>query len=337
MAVRKRGNSWEIDYFEPCEGGGKKRVRQSFKTKKEADAEHEKRRTLVREKRYLDVKREYTTTFDELMEEYVKKYQHQKSFEISKTHFINTLKEHFSGKRVSEITYKECDRFLTERKNTPTKQGKKRSASTLNKELGTLKHMLNEAVAWEMIEKNPFHNRPPRQRLHQKEKNGRVRYLSTEEMEALLPECPPHLREIVEVNLLTGMRRGEVLSLKWSQIAGDFIYLHETKTDESRQIPIAEDLKAVFQRIRQRQWARGIKARWVFCDDQGRHFKEVKRSFASACKRAGIADFRFHDLRHTFASHYVMRGGALCSSVKGICQGRDPDYEWPCRGLSQRY
>jgi integrase len=174
--------------------------------------------------------------------------------------------------------------------------------------------MLNEAVAWEMIEKNPFHNRPPRQRLHQKEKNGRVRYLSTEEMEALLPECPPHLREIVEVNLLTGMRRGEVLSLKWSQIAGDFIYLHETKTDESRQIPIAEDLKAVFQRIRQRQWARGIKARWVFCDDQGRHFKEVKRSFASACKRAGIADFRFHDLRHTFASHYVMRGG----SIKGL-------------------
>ena len=62
--VRKRGNSWQIDYLDPVG----KRVRQSFKTKKEAMGELEKRRTLIREKRYLDVKTECTTTFEELVE-----------------------------------------------------------------------------------------------------------------------------------------------------------------------------------------------------------------------------------------------------------------------------
>jgi len=123
--------------------------------------------------------------------------------------------------------------------------------------------------------------------------------------------CPAYLGDIVEVDILTGMRRGELLSLKWSQVAGGFIYLGKTKTDEPRQIPIAQDLDAVLKRIRRRQWAKGIKSEYVFCDDQGKHFRELKRSFASACKRAGITDFRFHDLRHTFGSHYLMRGGSL--------------------------
>lgn len=212
---------------------------------------------------------------------------------------------------LDQITYYECDRFLRERKETITKQRKQRSASTLNKELGCLKHMLNEAVAWEMIEKTPFDGKAPGQRLHQKEKGGRLRYLSDEEIPALLAECPLHLWEIVQVALLTGMRRQELLTLRWAQITGGFIYLHETKTDEGRQIPISRDLEEVLKLIRQRQWARKLKVEYVFCDDQGRSFQEIKRSFGSACKRAGVTGFTFHDLRHTFTSHYVMRGGSI--------------------------
>ncbi len=305
--VRKRGNAWQIDYFDP----NGKRVRRSFKKKKDAEAELGKRVSLIAEGRYLDVKKETKVTFDELAEKYVENYKHQRSFYRSKTHFIDTLIEHFSGRLLSTITYYDCEKFLTDRKNTLTKSGKLRTASTLNKEVGTLRHMLRKAVSWGMLERSPFEKG---ETLHLKENNRRLRYLSTEEIEALLRECPSYLRDIVEVDLLTGMRRGELLPLMWSQIAGDFIYLHETKTDEARQIPITQDLEAAFKRIRQRQWAKGLKSEYVFCDDQGKPFQEVKRSFASACKRAGIVDFRFHDLRHSFASHYVMRGG----SIKGL-------------------
>ncbi len=171
--------------------------------------------------------------------------------------------------------------------------------------------MLKKAVSWGMLERNPF---DAGETLHMKENNRRLRYLSNEEIQALLAECPDYLRDIVEVDVLSGMRRGELLSLKWSHIAGGFIYLHETKTDEARQIPITKDLEIVFKQIRQRQWKKGLKTEYVFCDDQRRPFKRVQRSFKSACKRTGIKDFRFHDLRHTFASHYVMRGG----SIKGL-------------------
>jgi integrase len=90
----------------------------------------------------------------------------------------------------------------------------------------------------------------------------------------------------VEVALLTGMRRSELLGLKWEQIRNGFIYLTETKGGKARQIPINDRL-------------------------EGRRFYEVKRSFVSACRRAGIEDFRFHDLRHTFASRLVMKGASL--------------------------
>jgi integrase len=189
-----------------------------------------------------------------------------------------------------------------------TKRKTVRTASTLNKELNTLRHMLKKAVSWGFLERSPFDRG---ESLHLKENNVRLRYLTGEEIDALLRECPSYLRNIVEVGLHTGMRRGELLSLTWPQIAGGFIYLDKTKTDEPRQIPIDNDLDAVLKRIRKAQWARRLQTEFVFCDDGGRRFGQVTRSFQSACKRAGIANFRFHDLRHTFASYYVMRGGSL--------------------------
>jgi len=302
--VRKRGNAWQIDYFDP----NGRRVRKSFKKKSEAEAELGKRVSLIAEDRYLDVKKETKVTFDELVEKYVENFKHQRSFDRSKRFFIRTLTDRFSGRMLSTITYYECERFLTDRKNTPTWCGKLRTASTINKEVNTLRHMLKKAVSWGMLERNPFDRG---ETLHIKENNSRLRYLSNEEIDALLEECPPYLEDIVEVDLHTGMRRGELLSLRWSQIAGGFIYLDKTKIDEPRQIPIDDDLDVILKRIRKRQWSKGIKSEYVFCDDEGRRFTEVKRSFGSALKRAGITDFRFHDLRHTFASHYVMRGGSL--------------------------
>lgn len=111
-------------------------------------------------------------------------------------------------------------------------------------------------MAWGMLERSPFDKG---ETLILKENNRRLRYLSEVEIEALFYGCPKHIKDIIEEDLLTGMRRGELLSLKRSQIAGGFIYLQKTKTDEGRQISVSKDLEAVLRRVKKDQWAKGLK------------------------------------------------------------------------------
>jgi integrase len=167
--------------------------------------------------------------------------------------------------------------------------------------------MFNKAVEWDLVEKSPFEGKKT---LRIKENNRRLRYLTEKEIERLMSASPPHVRDFVEVALHTGMRLSELLGLKWRDIAGRFIYLTKTKTDEPRQIPVNETLDKVFKRIRQKQWRNEIQSDYVFLY-QGKNFKSIRKGFVAALKRAGITDFRVHDLRHTFASHYMMRKGSL--------------------------
>jgi integrase len=116
-----------------------------------------------------------------------------------------------------------------------------------------------------------------------------------------------YLRNIVECVLNTGMQKDEMLSLKWGQIRDGFIYLHETKPKEARQIPVNDDLERMFKQIRKKPH---LTSKYVFLYE-GKPVKGVKRSFTAALKKASIQDFKFHYLRHTFASHLIMKGGTL--------------------------
>ncbi len=117
--------------------------------------------------------------------------------------------------------------------------------------------------------------------------------------------CSPHLRPIVITAMNTGMRKSEILGLKWQEI--DFgaktITVHRTKNNEPRVIHINQTLYHELHQLPRR-----LHTPYVFCHENGERYDEVKRSFKSACRKAGISDFRFHDLRHTFASHLVMNG-----------------------------
>jgi integrase len=155
-----------------------------------------------------------------------------------------------------------------------------------------------------------------------KENNQRVRYLTEDEIERLLDACFPSIRNIVECALNTGMRKGEILGLKWDQIRNGFIYLTETKTSEPRQIPINDTLDLLFKRIKSEQNpsenviglngkpVKSFESETVFCKNN-KPIRYVTKSFQAVTRRAGITDFRFHDLRHTFASQLLMKGGSL--------------------------
>jgi integrase len=306
--IRKRSNrrgiSWQIDYYDPQS----KRVMKCFSKRADAEAYLGKVQAAKREGRYhdvFDVKRGTLATFDELADRYVENFQSQRCFSRLKYYLMDEYRVAFGGRRLSEITYLDLETYRNRRKATPTRGGKPRTEATVNREMSTLRHMLNKAVEWGMLEASPF---TKGSRLMLKENNHRLRFLTEAEIEALLKECSPHLRPIVETALLTGMRRGELLGLKWEQIRNGFIYLTETKSGKARQIPINDRLAEVFRELRRDNQ---LKSAYVFCGPDGKRFLEVKRSFALACKKAGIEAFRFHDLRHTFASQLVMRGASL--------------------------
>ncbi len=322
MAIRKRGNAWQIDYLDPTG----KRVRQNFKKKKDAEAELAKRVSLIAEKRYLDVKKDHTTTLDEILKKYEENFGDQPGFGNWKKFCFTRFRENF-GKdtRLENIRYVDVETYQKHLKRLPTKNGTVRTDAAVNREMSCLRHVFNKAVEWEMIESSPFKRGKS---LIVKENNERLRFLSEDEAVRLLAECPTHLRRIVVCALNSGMRKGEVLSLKWAQIKNGLIYLQKTKTNNPRQIPINDTLQDLFSEIRREQ---GPGAEHVFMFAKGAHnlkgaepvrarkdiaplpqqVRSIKTSFHAALLRAGIMDFKFHDLRHTFASWLVMSGANL--------------------------
>jgi integrase len=309
MAIRKRGDSWQIDYIDPSG----KRVRQSFKTRKEATAELGKRVSLIAEGRYLDVKPECKTTLAELCERYKENFSTQRSFQ-NKGRYLENFKAHFGeGTLLDNIKFIQLETYRNHLKTKPVTIKRKkveivrglRKDASINREMACLHHLFKKAVEWQLLERSPFERGRP---LILKENNKRVRFLTEKEIQGLLETCLPHLRPVVETAILTGMRRGEILSLKWDQIRGGFIYLEKTKTNEARQIPVSDALEAVFKDIRRRE---GLRHEYVFTYQEKPIADNIKHSFNSAVKKAGIVDFHFHDLRHTFASQVLLHGGTL--------------------------
>jgi integrase len=176
--------------------------------------------------------------------------------------------------------------------------------ATINHLVATLKHMFTKAFEWEMVEEHVLKRIRKAKMLE--ENNRRLRYLSKEECQTLLSVCDKHLGPIVVCALHTGMRKGEILNLQWDNVdlKHGFILLEVTKNGERREIPINDTLRTTLSSL-----VRRIDGPYVFYDPiTSKPYQDVKRSFNTACRKAKIRNFRFHDLRHTFSSHLVMAG-----------------------------
>lgn len=176
--IRKRSGkkdvTWQIDFYDP-EG---KRVMKCFPKKADAEAYLGKVVSAKKEGRYhdgFDVKKETQVTFDELADRYVENFGDQKSFDTLKHYLIKKFRQEFGERRLSQITFMDLETYRNRRKALPTWRGDPRSDATVNRELAALKHKLNKAVEWGMIEVSPFKKG---QRLIFKENNQRLRFLS---------------------------------------------------------------------------------------------------------------------------------------------------------------
>ena len=138
-----------------------------------------------------------------------------------------------------------------------------------------------------------------------KEPRRRVRFLRREEAERLIEVLPRHLKPVVGFALATGCREGEILGLEWSQVDLErrvaWLDHGTTKNGDGRGIPLNADARAALEACQ------GKHPRWVFTY-AGRRLVHSSSAWYTARARAGIEDFRFHDLRHTWASWHVQSG-----------------------------
>lgn len=178
------------------------------------------------------------------------------------------------------------------------------SAASVTKELNVLKHLLRLAVeVWEYIPTNPAHGvKPP------KAPPGRLRYLQPGELRAVVEASPGWLRPIIALAVATGMRRSEILGLRWLDVdaKGGRILLPQTKNNEGRIVYLN---RLAIQAIESLPVSEETKSTDLLF--AGLQPECVSMAFSRLCRGLKIEDFRFHDLRHTAASWMRMKGADI--------------------------
>lgn len=173
---------------------------------------------------------------------------------------------------------------------------------TVAKEISTLKHCLRLAVDWGLLHENAA----SRARLPEVPV-GEPRYLTPGELQTALENAPAWLRAPMAFAVCTGIRRGEMLSLRWMDVdlLHRRVYLREPNSDSQRTLPLSDDAIYVLRSL-----PRGGPSDAVFGDiDPLRLSVTTRRVF----QRLGIKDASFHTLRHTSASWLVQHGVDLDS------------------------
>jgi integrase len=217
-------------------------------------------------------------------------------------YLLANLKAFFKNTYLSNIGAEIVERYKAQRI-------KQVSPATVNREIALIKTMLNKAAAWGRIPSNPISGRVVGKL---KEKNARERILSPEETGRLIEVASPNLKPILTIALNTGMRRNEILSLKWENVnlSAGYIFIEDSKSGRSRKVPMNRLIIDSFMGLPKRN-------QLVFYNPETKgSFKDIKTSFKSACRRANIKGLRLHDLRHTFATRYIEAGGDIASLSK---------------------
>lgn len=331
MSIFRRGEIWYASYSLP----GGKRIKESLGTedKRQAQELHDKRKAeLWRVDRLGDFP---DVTFEEACLRWLEEKADKKSLDTDKGR-IGFWLEHFEGMKIKDITeakiYAAVSRMQNRKakeiwqhrvdaaarkgKDAPAFEAKPVTTSTKAKHLALMKAILRAAERdWKWLEKAPVIKIPS-------VRNKRVRWLEHEEAKRLIDECPEPLKSVVKFALATGLRRSNIINLEWQQIDMQrrVAWVNPEDSKSNRAIGVALNdtaCKVLRDQI-------GNHHKWVFVHTRAWHRPDSSltpairkmrvddnRAWSSACKRAGIEDFRFHDLRHTWASWLIQSGVPL--------------------------
>jgi len=293
-----KNQSWYIDY----RVHGIRKREATGPNKHLAEEVSAKRKVQILEGRYFDIKKDSLITVDEIAEDFLKYSKNNKKSYFRDVICVNHLLGFFGGKRLNTISPNLIEQYKCKRLD----EGRLKPA-TVNREIACLKVMFNWAIKNGKATANPM-----KQVRLLRENNTRTRYLSGEEIVILLDNCTHNIRPIVITALTTGMRRGEILNLKWDDvnIPQKVIIISNSKSGRMREIPIC---KMLDKTLKECYNLKHSKCEYVFCNEQNEQYRSINSTFQNIVKKAKIPDFTFHDMRHTAASYLVMLGVDLAT------------------------
>lgn len=221
---------------------------------------------------------------------------------------IQALRDHFGHRPIRNITYSEIRSYKEMRLRLKTRYGTQRSIASVNRELSKLKRLMNLAMQEQWIQRNPFSN--GESLISAADEIQRDRLLSSGEEERLFAAIGrhtkrSHLRGILLIALDCALRRGEIFTLRWSDLDLErktiTVRAFNAKTARSRTVAmtgrVQDELQSLWQQSTQ--------------DPDSLVFGvsvTIKTAWKRICTEAGIDDFHFHDCRHTAISRMI-RGG----------------------------
>ena len=241
-------------------------------------------------------------TFSGLADKYLEFAKNRLNSIKNRSYEVRALERKFKNKRLEDFGYQDAIRVQNDVID------KNQSRSNANRQAACLKAMFRFASDSEMVDESVYFKIKKCKNL--KGEKSRDRYLKQDEFNRLLASCNSYLRNIVIIAVYSGMRKSEILNLKWEQVdlENKIISLYKTKNGENRKVYINSVLYNTLSVMDKN----GL---YVFLNPETKKpYCDIKKSFKSALEKANIADFRFHDLRHTFASQSAMantRKGAL--------------------------
>lgn len=278
MSIRKRGNMWWIDFTTPSG----RRVRCSAETTDKKAAQELHDRLKADAWRIERLGHKPRRLFDEAAARWLKERAHKASLQNDAI-AIRFFRAHFT--HLDEINRDKVDEILADK-----------GAATANRYVAFLRALLRLAEReWQWIDRAPLLRMRP-------EAKRRIRWITPEEAKSLLAAIAAPHRNPMRFALATGLRMGNVLGLEWRQIDLDrrcaWIHADQAKARRAIPVPLNDDAMAVLNE------QRGLHSALVFAGQK----RPDSRVWQRALERAGISDFRWHDLRHTWASWHVQSG-----------------------------
>ena len=314
MSIKKRGSTW---WYMFCVNGV--RYRGSCFTEKEKEAQefHDKMKNEVwRGKQLKDSVRR---TWTEALERWLKEHQHNRTAKEN-VKFGDWWTAQFNEHKVKYLNDINSDLFKVIRDkelNRPRQRnGKQLAPATVNRKIALLRAVVNAAAReYQWMDTAPLFRCLP-------ERNERVRYLTPTEIQRLLGELQEPYKSMALLAVATGLRQSNIFKLTWRQV--DFVRKQITFPEEVMKngmpltIPINE---TAMQAIK--PWI-GEDDQFVFVLPNGKPVKELlSKMWKNALARSGISNFKWHDLRHTWASLMRQSGEGL-DKIQELGGWQDP-------------